>query len=351
MSDKNFMSYGDAETVLTGFANSINGKATKVTGATAGNFAALDSNGNIVDSGKSSTGDEGEMLTGTLLAASWSSNTQTVSVTGLTSSVIGAIGILNTATSAQFEAARAAVITPTTVSNGTITFTCENVPSVDIPFGILVTGTSPDACIPDGGTTGQVLAKHSNTDLDVEWKDLPDTSKFYASDDTAFTAIADGDYVPVYDTSASAKKKSLWSNIKSLLKTYFDGLYQPKLEFSTSEKEIGTWINGDKVYQKTLSVTIPTTNTDGTGVLAYTSIGASVKKVISISGIFETSAGNSLLIEHTMTPVSSTTIKQTLVGVVLNSSTSADKNKVFIQNSSKAFNGCSGYVTIQYTKA
>jgi hypothetical protein len=42
---------------------------------------------------------------------------------------------------------------------------------------------------------------------------------------TAFTDIADADYVPMYDTSATTQKKSLWSNIKSVLKTYFDTLY------------------------------------------------------------------------------------------------------------------------------
>ena len=48
----------------------------------------------------------------------------------------------------------------------------------------------------------------------------------YQTGDTAETAIDDADYVPFYDTSASGKKKSLWSNIKSVLKTYFDTLYK-----------------------------------------------------------------------------------------------------------------------------
>ena len=42
---------------------------------------------------------------------------------------------------------------------------------------------------------------------------------------TAETALADADYVPFYDTSATAHRKTLWSNIKSVLKTYFDTLY------------------------------------------------------------------------------------------------------------------------------
>lgn len=47
----------------------------------------------------------------------------------------------------------------------------------------------------------------------------------YVPTDSAETTIADDDYFPFYDTSASGKKKTLWSNIKSVLKTYFDTLY------------------------------------------------------------------------------------------------------------------------------
>ena len=42
---------------------------------------------------------------------------------------------------------------------------------------------------------------------------------------TAETALADEDYMPFYDTSAAGHRKTLWSNVKSRLKTYFDTLY------------------------------------------------------------------------------------------------------------------------------
>ena len=47
----------------------------------------------------------------------------------------------------------------------------------------------------------------------------------YRINDPSETDIANGDYIPFFDTSANAKKKSLWSNIINKLKTYFDGIY------------------------------------------------------------------------------------------------------------------------------
>jgi len=58
------------------------------------------------------------------------------------------------------------------------------------------------------------------------------TADYYSPSDTAETAIDDADYFPYYDSSASAKRKTLWSNIKSVLKTYFDGHYRKK-DFGT----------------------------------------------------------------------------------------------------------------------
>ena len=51
------------------------------------------------------------------------------------------------------------------------------------------------------------------------------SSEYYNTGDTAETTIADSDYFPFYDTSATGKRKSLWSNIKATLKTYFDTMY------------------------------------------------------------------------------------------------------------------------------
>lgn len=65
---------------------------------------------------------------------------------------------------------------------------------------------------------------------------IPDISNCYQTTDTAETAIADNDYFPFYDTSATAKKKSLWSNIVAKMKTAF-GISSG----STYLKKDGTW--------------------------------------------------------------------------------------------------------------
>ena len=54
---------------------------------------------------------------------------------------------------------------------------------------------------------------------------IPDISNCYQTTDDAETDIQDADYFPFLDSSASEKKKTLWSNIKAKLKTYFDTLY------------------------------------------------------------------------------------------------------------------------------
>lgn len=70
------------------------------------------------------------------------------------------------------------------------------------------------------------------------------TDKAYTTDDTAETDIQDNDYFPFYDTSATAKRKSLWSNIIAKIKaalatvatsgSYYDLVDEPQNESATS---------------------------------------------------------------------------------------------------------------------
>ena len=100
----------------------------------------LISAGGIISGGSGGGGISGSMLTGTLSSSSWSNDTQTVSINGISSNSMGIIGLLDTASSAQIEAAKEAEINITSVSTNSISFSCKNTPSIDIPFGVLLIG-------------------------------------------------------------------------------------------------------------------------------------------------------------------------------------------------------------------
>ena len=84
--------------------------------------------------------DASSVITVTLLASGWTNNTQTVTATGIKASSNGVVGMLNTATAAQLEAAMDAELTITTIDTNSVTFICENEPQIDIPVGILSGG-------------------------------------------------------------------------------------------------------------------------------------------------------------------------------------------------------------------
>lgn len=102
-------------------------------------------------------------------------------------------------------------------------------------------------------TDGQVL-KYNGTSQKWENGSL-DLSTKYDTNDSAETALDDTDYMPFYDTSATAKKKTLWSNIKSVLKSYFDTLYQSVLTLPLSIANGGT--GNDAGYIQTGSTGVP----------------------------------------------------------------------------------------------
>lgn len=80
--------------------------------------------------------------------------------------------------------------------------------------------------IPTGGTTGQILAKKTNADYDVEWANSVDTNAFH-TDDITSDIVDDVSYFPYMYTAGQSfyKYRMSWGNIKSKLKTFFDQYY------------------------------------------------------------------------------------------------------------------------------
>lgn len=77
----------------------------------------------------------------TATTAGWSSNTQTLSVTGITADTLCWVGLADTATATQRDAARKAVISPTATGTNSITLTCDgSTPTVDLPILIYISG-------------------------------------------------------------------------------------------------------------------------------------------------------------------------------------------------------------------
>lgn len=79
-------------------------------------------------------------ITATLLASNWRNNQQTISVTGVTASSNGVVGLTETVSSAQFAAAQEASLHLTAQSNGAVTISVmgEVTPTVDIPIVFLL---------------------------------------------------------------------------------------------------------------------------------------------------------------------------------------------------------------------
>lgn len=130
------------------------------------------------------------------------------------------------------------------------------------------------------GSTNAVT--QNSTDLVESGAVYTETQKAYQTGDSAETAIDDADYVPFYDTSASGKRKSLWSNIKSVLKTYFDTLYKgisvhdawsevTSKPFSTVGS--GLTVTSDTIAADIKTVVVGTTGTASASAVRYQRIG------------------------------------------------------------------------------
>ena len=93
------------------------------------------------------------MITETLVASNWANKLQTLNIDGIKETDNGIIGLLNTATQEEVDAASEAIISIKAVSEDQITFECENVPDIDINIGILVLN---DGTMEEGGGSGKL---------------------------------------------------------------------------------------------------------------------------------------------------------------------------------------------------
>ena len=104
--------------------------------------------GTTADAGEVDVGN-GFSATATLSANGWSNNQQTITFTGYEATMNGVVGVPTTATTEQNEAYRNAGITVS--QNGTsFTFTCETVPSIDLPVAFFGGGG-------EGGSGGEAV--------------------------------------------------------------------------------------------------------------------------------------------------------------------------------------------------
>lgn len=164
------------------------------------------------------------------------------------------------------------------------------------------------------------------------------------------THVAELGVVRIKDSDAS---KILCATVQYTKTTDAANLFNCSTEsdYSTTEKVIGTWVDGKPLYQKTFSTTSPVCTTNGTEVTKDVSIGANVDTIVDVKGILINSTGATHILPAVIpsTVQSNTKIPQIKVNGRTNNA-SSDKNKVRISNSYATFSNLPMYITVQYTK-
>lgn len=125
-------------------------------------------------------------------------------------------------------------------------------------------------------------------------------------------------------------------------------------EYSTTEKIVGSWIDGKPLYQKTITYTMPTISTDGTRTVgAYTSTGTTIKTVVDVQAIAYNSSGAyyELLNRADKLEESTGSSRKYSRLFVMTNSASSNKNTVCVVANDSSFSRATAYITIKYTKS
>ena len=193
-------------------------------------------------------------------------------------------------------------------------------------------GVSPEVTITPitGGHRVNITDKDHPGGQNFDVMDGSETdANAYHTGDTAETALADDDYVPFYDTSASATRKTLWSNIKSVLKTYFDTLYN---KITVSIDSTGTASASGSKYQR-VGINSAYTEIDGTRYMESSSkTTSSGTDTFTFTNV--TDASNKVFdfyCDKFGVAPTGVTISGTTVSVNFNSSDSVTKCRIYIR--------------------
>ncbi len=346
-------------------------------------------------------GTGGTVYTGTLLANNWNSTTkqQTLTFTGYSDTYNGVIGLPADATLAQMEAYRNSLVRTVSQTGATVTFECEEIPSINLPVEIYCGGGSGGGgsadfpaggttgqalvkksnadndvewgtinSIPNGGTTGQALIKHSNTDKDVEWGNIGIVIKDNGSSLTERKAVNFTDF-DVSDDSTNqetdVKAHRLTSSELAEICSTLPGATTQYPKYSTTEQVVGEWIDGKPIYQKTFTGTVPTFTPPSDSVLDPATLdiamNCSVGVFVSVSGFIQTVAGNYVPLPFTeitknvtyKESSSATTLDsypQTIAAYGRPNASTSMPNNIRVVNMNQNFNNRPLCVTAQYTK-
>jgi hypothetical protein len=134
-----------ADLALTGYAKPGSASAVAATDTVNAAVGKLEKRADNADAAVAAKADPSAAVTATLTAAGWTGlaapYTQTVSVAGMTSTANGTVGLADSATAAQREAARNALLSKTAQASGSITIAADgDKPTVDIPIAVILLG-------------------------------------------------------------------------------------------------------------------------------------------------------------------------------------------------------------------